>query len=79
MVGGCGFLQFAVAEKQERERERARNFQALVRAEEESLILNEEEFDCPVCFDTVPPGEGVTLRNCLHQFCKSAHTHSYTH
>ena len=63
--------QFEEAEKQKQERERAENFQALLQAEEEALITNEEEFDCPICFDTVEPGEGVTLRNCLHRFCKS--------
>ncbi|CAI8016046.1 RanBP-type and C3HC4-type zinc finger-containing protein 1 [Geodia barretti] len=64
------FQQFEEAEKQKQERERAENFQALLQAEEEALITNEEEFDCPICFDTVEPGEGVTLRNCLHRFCK---------
>lgn len=46
------------------------NFQALMQAEEEPLVTNDEKFDCPVCMTEVEPGEGVRLRGCLHQFCK---------
>ena len=38
--------------------------------EEEALITNKEELDCPICFITIEPGEGVTLRGCSHQFCR---------
>ena len=55
----------------QREREREQNFQALMQAEEEALITNEDEFECPICFVPIDPGEGVRLRGCLHQFCKS--------
>ena len=34
------------------------------------LVTNEDEFECPVCFTVIEPGEGVRLRECLHQFCK---------
>ena len=48
------------------------NFQALLQAEEEdALVTNEKEFDCPICLIPIDPGEGVRLRGCLHQFCKS--------
>lgn len=39
---------------------------------EEGLIHNDEEFECPVCFGTIEVGEGVKLRNCLHDVCKYA-------
>ena len=63
--------QYTEAEKVRKERERVENFQALMQAEEEALVTNDEEFDCPICFVPVAPGEGVRLRGCLHQFCKS--------
>ena len=62
--------QYAEEEKRRRERERVENFQALMQAEEEPLVTNDEQFDCPICMTEVEPGEGVRLRGCLHQFCK---------
>ena len=63
-------VQFEQAERQNLERERAENLQALLQAEQEALITNDEGFECTICLDDVEAGEGVVLRNCLHQFCK---------
>lgn len=50
--------------------ERQRNFQSLLETDSQSLVTNPEEMTCPICFSTVPVGEGVTLRECLHCFCR---------
>ena len=34
------------------------------------LIANQEEIECPICFDNIAAEEGVVLRECLHSFCK---------
>ena len=39
-------------------------------AEDANLNPNTKAFDCAICFVGYEPGEGVTLRGCLHQFCK---------
>ena len=35
-----------------------------------SLVPNDEEFDCPICFMPIEVGQGVKLRECLHNCCK---------
>ena len=51
--------------------ERDRNYQTLMSVlMREPLIANQEEIECPICFDTIPIGEGVVLRECLHSFCR---------
>lgn len=52
----------------------------LVNLDNKDLVENREPFECVVCFTEIAPGEGVTLRECLHQFCKLclAHTIQYT-
>ncbi|NXS63622.1 HOIL1 protein, partial [Brachypteracias leptosomus] len=52
------------------EAERLENFQQLLQLEEEVLVLNREVLECRICFQQVPPGEGVLLRECLHNFCR---------
>lgn len=51
----------------------------LVNLDNADLVENAEPFECVVCFLETPPREGVTLRECLHQFCKAclAHTIEY--
>lgn len=34
------------------------------------VITNAEPFDCVICLTTINTGDGVRLRNCLHQFCR---------
>uniref|UniRef100_A0A6Q2Z3U0 RanBP-type and C3HC4-type zinc finger-containing protein 1 n=1 Tax=Esox lucius TaxID=8010 RepID=A0A6Q2Z3U0_ESOLU len=50
--------------------ERERNFQSLVETDAHSLVPNTEELDCPICYCSIPSGEGATLRECLHVFCR---------
>ena len=38
--------------------------------ESSDLIITSEEAECPICFNMVPAGDGVTLRDCLHIFCR---------
>ncbi|XP_007906862.1 ranBP-type and C3HC4-type zinc finger-containing protein 1 [Callorhinchus milii] len=52
------------------EQERKQNYQQLLQTDDLNLISTGEDFDCPVCFMTLASGEGVTLRECLHSFCK---------
>lgn len=33
------------------------------------FITNAEEFDCVICMVTIEVGDGVRLRDCLHEFC----------
>ncbi|XP_046542359.1 ranBP-type and C3HC4-type zinc finger-containing protein 1-like isoform X1 [Haliotis rubra] len=61
------------AEEFTRQQERQRsteNFNQLLELENRDLVPNTEVFDCPICFDTIAPGEGVVLRECLHLFCQ---------
>ncbi|XP_051887179.1 ranBP-type and C3HC4-type zinc finger-containing protein 1-like [Pristis pectinata] len=42
----------------------------MLETDEQNLISASEEFECPICYVTLEHGEGVTLRECLHSFCK---------
>ncbi|XP_014785078.1 ranBP-type and C3HC4-type zinc finger-containing protein 1 isoform X2 [Octopus bimaculoides] len=50
--------------------EREKHKQQLIDASKKSLVSNPEQFNCPVCFDDIPPGDGIILQGCLHMFCK---------
>ncbi|XP_065485231.1 sharpin isoform X2 [Caloenas nicobarica] len=52
------------------EAERQQNFQQLLRLEDEGLVPNPEGLECRICYQHVPPGAGVLLRECLHNFCR---------
>lgn len=58
-------LQYEQAKQEEREQ----NYLYLLATEDQNLILNTVETDCPICFSTLQPGEGIVLRECLHTFC----------
>lgn len=47
-------------------------YDQLIKLEESdlNLIQNYNEFECPICLATFGKGEGVLLRECLHEFCK---------
>ena len=55
--------------------ERQRNYLHLLATEEQNLIPNTDETDCPICFSHLQPGEGIVLRECLHTFCRSDAIH----
>lgn len=48
----------------------------LLNLDNADLVENTEAFECVVCFLEIPPGGGVTLRECLHQFCKLCLRHT---
>ncbi|KAK9888377.1 hypothetical protein WA026_000628 [Henosepilachna vigintioctopunctata] len=48
----------------------------LMHLDNADLVHNSEPFDCLICFTEVPPKEGITLRECLHQFCKECLRHT---
>lgn len=50
--------------------ERKKNFYNLLEIDSQNLVSNTEELDCTICFCPVMPGEGATLRECLHSFCR---------
>lgn len=60
------------------ERERIRNEEAskhdtlpaLLETDNLDFIVNFEVFECSICFTDVQVGDGIILKNCLHQFCK---------
>ncbi|VEN56802.1 unnamed protein product [Callosobruchus maculatus] len=58
----------------------AQTYQQLVKLDNADLVENQEPFECVVCFMEIAPHQGVTLRECLHQFCKAclAHTIEFT-
>ncbi|MBN3325141.1 HOIL1 protein, partial [Atractosteus spatula] len=52
------------------EEERTRNFEELLQTDQHSLVPNRLQTDCPICYVLIESGEGATLRECLHSFCK---------
>ncbi|XP_021239036.1 ranBP-type and C3HC4-type zinc finger-containing protein 1-like [Numida meleagris] len=61
-----GMLQY----QQTLEAERLQNFQQLLQLEQEGLVPNQEAMECRICYQHLPPGQGVLLRECLHSFCR---------
>uniref|UniRef100_UPI0037E910FB ranBP-type and C3HC4-type zinc finger-containing protein 1 n=1 Tax=Semicossyphus pulcher TaxID=241346 RepID=UPI0037E910FB len=59
-------LQYEQAQKDEREM----NYLHLLATEDMNLIPNTAEAECPICFSTLEPEEGIVLRECLHTFCR---------
>ncbi|XP_054877147.1 ranBP-type and C3HC4-type zinc finger-containing protein 1 [Poeciliopsis prolifica] len=59
-------LQYEQAQQLEREQ----NYLYLLATDDQNLITNTTETDCPICFSTLEPGDGVVLRECLHTFCR---------
>ncbi|XP_078092989.1 ranBP-type and C3HC4-type zinc finger-containing protein 1 isoform X2 [Mustelus asterias] len=55
---------------------RQQNYQLLLETDEQNLISTEEDFECPICLNILENGEGVTLRECLHSFCKDCLKHT---
>ncbi|XP_054472714.1 ranBP-type and C3HC4-type zinc finger-containing protein 1 [Anoplopoma fimbria] len=63
---GLAMLQYEQAQQEERDR----NFLNLLATEDQNLIPNATEADCPICFSHLEEEEGVVLRECLHTFCR---------
>ena len=49
---------------------RMERYEALISLENCDVIPNSESIECPICFVTYGPQEGVILRDCLHMFCR---------
>ncbi|XP_070149837.1 uncharacterized protein [Polyergus mexicanus] len=45
-------------------------YEELISLENWDVIPNSEPIECPICFVTYGPSEGVILRDCLHMFCR---------
>ncbi|XP_072377051.1 uncharacterized protein [Diabrotica undecimpunctata] len=56
--------------EQRTEDNQPQTYMQLLNLDNRDLIENTETFTCLVCFIDIAPREGVTLRECLHQFCK---------
>ena len=48
-----------------------KNFNNYKMLDDLDIIPNIERFECVICFLEIEPGDGVVLRECLHNFCKS--------
>ncbi|KAM9759619.1 ranBP-type and C3HC4-type zinc finger-containing protein 1 [Menidia menidia] len=59
-------LQYEQAQQLEREM----NYLHLLETDDQNLIPNATETDCPICFSSLLPGDGIVLRECLHTFCR---------
>ncbi|XP_042259946.1 ranBP-type and C3HC4-type zinc finger-containing protein 1 isoform X1 [Thunnus maccoyii] len=59
-------MQYEQAQQEEREK----NYLHLLEIEEQNLIPNTTDTDCPICFSPLQPEEGIVLRECLHTFCR---------
>ena len=46
------------------------DYKKLIDLDASDVVANADGFDCPVCMMAVPAGVGVTLRECLHNFCR---------
>lgn len=54
----------------ETSKKKDQHYLQLVNLDNADLVENIEAFECLVCLTDIEPGLGVTLRECLHQFCK---------
>lgn len=75
LCSACGARKSLISgnkaeEKIEKPLEAKEHYQQLVHLDNADLVLNIEQFECPVCLMECKPGAGVTLRECLHSFCK---------
>ena len=64
-------MKFLENEEREKKEQAQRNYLDLLNTDNESIVTNNEPFDCPVCFTEIDPGDGIRLRGCLHMICKS--------
>lgn len=62
--------QIEPEEEQTPEEVKMERYEELISLENCDVIPNSEAIECPICFVTYGPREGVILRDCLHMFCK---------
>lgn len=43
---------------------------ALLILEDNEYVENQLKFLCHICLDEINPGDGITLKSCLHEYCK---------
>ncbi|CAH0391819.1 unnamed protein product [Bemisia tabaci] len=54
--------------------EQVRNFATWESYHNDPLVFHTKDFECQICYGQYGPGEGVTLKECLHTFCKDCLT-----
>jgi RanBP-type and C3HC4-type zinc finger-containing protein 1 len=57
-------------EKLREETEARENYRKYLDTDAGEAVTNTEEFECLICYAPIPPGDGLILRGCLHEFCK---------
>ncbi|XP_029674449.1 uncharacterized protein LOC115242359 [Formica exsecta] len=62
--------QREMTETDESEDVKMARYEELISLENWGVIPNSEPIECPICFVTYGPSEGVILRDCLHMFCR---------
>ncbi|XP_039285991.1 uncharacterized protein LOC111052537 isoform X2 [Nilaparvata lugens] len=46
-------------------------YRELLELENEPVIRNPEQFECPTCFDIIEVGGGIVLKECVHSICRT--------
>lgn len=62
--------QQEAAEAEVSENVKMERYEELMSLENCDVIPNFESIECPICFVTYGPREGVILKDCLHMFCR---------
>lgn len=62
--------------KSESKQKNDQTYLQLMDLDNADLVENVEPFECIICFLEITEREGVTLRECLHQFCKTCLAHT---
>jgi RanBP-type and C3HC4-type zinc finger-containing protein 1 len=44
---------------------------ALLHLEDTEYVETRTKFECNICTSVIRPGDGLTLKNCLHEYCKT--------
>ncbi|KAF5282821.1 hypothetical protein FQR65_LT02818 [Abscondita terminalis] len=56
--------------------QKEQHYLQLLNLDNKDLVANAEMFECLICLTEIESNEGVTLRECLHQFCKPCLAHT---
>lgn len=63
-------LQYQRVEKLREALEAKENYRKYLDTDAGEGVANTKEFECLICVTLTPPGDGLVLRDCLHEFCK---------